>query len=83
MKENLDTIKEKLSNIFKKQFNLKEIDLEKNYFDGEMANSIDALELLVKIEEGFKIEIEDEDLSAELISSVNKVSEYIYKKINN
>ncbi|MBD5534791.1 MAG: acyl carrier protein [Lachnospiraceae bacterium] len=43
-------------------------------------NSIDALEIFVWIENEFDIEIEDEDLSDQLIASVDGLADYIIKR---
>ncbi|MGE5632568.1 MAG: acyl carrier protein [Caulobacteraceae bacterium] len=43
-------------------------------------NSIDALEIFVWIENTFEIQISDEDLSAELIASLEGLTDYIYNK---
>ena len=45
-------------------------------------NSIDALELLIEIENDFDIEIPDEDLNAELFSSSEHISNYISGKLS-
>lgn len=78
----IEEITEKIISIFKKQLALNEIELNRNYFSGDVANSIDALKILVQIEEMFEIEIDDDDLSAELISSIKGIVDYIFKKIN-
>jgi len=44
-------------------------------------NSIDAIGVLVKIEETFGIEIEDEDLSVELIRSSGSLAKYVAEKL--
>jgi acyl carrier protein len=44
-------------------------------------NSIDAIGVLVKIEEIFGIEIEDEDLSVELIRSSGSLAKYVAEKL--
>lgn len=43
-------------------------------------NSIDALEIFVWIENEFDIEIEDEDISDQLIASVDGLADYIKKR---
>lgn len=40
-------------------------------------NSVDALEVLMQIENAFDIEIDDEDLSVELIRSVDTLTDYV------
>jgi len=44
-------------------------------------NSIDAISILVRIEEEFEFEINDEDLSAELIQTTGKLTEYIASRL--
>lgn len=43
-------------------------------------NSIDVLELLIHIEKEFDIEINDDDLSAELVNSIGSLANYIIKQ---
>jgi acyl carrier protein len=43
-------------------------------------NSIDALEILIWIEDTFNLQIPDEDLNSELLVSMNKLADYIVKK---
>lgn len=46
-------------------------------------NSVDAISIFISIEDVFGITIDDEDLSADLISSLNKISQYIISKMSN
>lgn len=46
-------------------------------------NSVDAISIFISIEDVFGITIDDEDLSADLISSLNKISQYIMSKMSN
>jgi acyl carrier protein len=43
-------------------------------------NSVDVLELLIHIEKDFDIEINDDDLNAELVSSISSLANYIIKQ---
>ncbi|MHC1683130.1 MAG: acyl carrier protein [Clostridiaceae bacterium] len=43
-------------------------------------NSVDAMEILVWVENNFEIEIDDEDLNADLIKSLDSLSDYILNK---
>jgi Acyl carrier protein len=45
-------------------------------------NSVDALEILIRIEDVFGIQIDDEDLSAELFESLDILIDYVLKKLN-
>lgn len=59
------------------------IDSSKEYFlDDYGVNSIDLLELLLRIEQEFDIEIGDEDLNSDLLITINSISEYIHKQIS-
>lgn len=48
-----------------------------NMIDELGINSIDALEILIWIEDTFSFQIPDEDLSSDLLVSMNKLAEYI------
>ena len=43
-------------------------------------NSVDALEILIWIEDTFNLQIPDEDLNSELLVSMNKLADYIVTK---
>lgn len=78
---NTEEIKLRVEKIIKEHFEMngdtQEIDL-----DALGINSIDALELLIEIENDFDIEIPDEDLNAELFSSSEHISNYISGKLS-
>ena len=57
------------------------IENDDNLIDKFSINSIDAIGIFLRIEEVFGIQIDDEDLGTELISSVNSLSSYIEKKM--
>ena len=44
-----------------------------------MINSVDAIELLLKIENIYDVEIPDDDLNIDLLQNVQQLAEYIYK----
>lgn len=52
-----------------------------NLIDTIGLNSVDALELLLMVEEEFEIQIDDEDLNESLVSSVASMAGYIADKI--
>ncbi|MDI6734992.1 MAG: phosphopantetheine-binding protein [bacterium] len=43
-------------------------------------NSVDVLELLIHIEKEFNMEINDDDLNAELVNSIGSLANYIVKQ---
>ncbi|HJB26206.1 MAG TPA: AAA family ATPase [Firmicutes bacterium] len=44
-------------------------------------NSIDALEVLVALEEGFQIQINDENLNFEFLQSITSITDYIFNQL--
>lgn len=46
-------------------------------------NSVDALEILVWVENNFKITIPDEDLNASLLESLDNLTDYLYGRCGN
>lgn len=56
------------------------IEDEDNLVEKLSINSIDAIGIFLTIEDEFKIQIEDDDLSVELISSIQNMVNYIEKK---
>lgn len=78
-------VKEKVKNIIIESLNL---DISTDEIDGRdlknefMINSVDAISIFVFIENIFNIEIKDEDLSVELISSIDKITNFILNEIN-
>lgn len=45
-------------------------------------NSVDALELLMHIENDFDIEIEEEDLTSELVDSISHLAAYVQARMS-
>jgi acyl carrier protein len=60
-----------------------DIDPTEEYFlEAFGFNSVDALELLLRIEQEFDIEISDENLNAELVKNVRSIASYVLEKLN-
>ena len=55
----------------------------KNLFEEYNFNSILALEFLLKIEENFNIEIDDEDLDSKLLNDLSYLAEYVRNMCEN
>lgn len=78
---NRESIHEKLKEIIAKCLQL---DINPNEINGEKLiselniNSVDALEILVWIENSFQITIPDEDLNATLLESLDNLTNYIF-----
>ncbi|MGA8116456.1 MAG: phosphopantetheine-binding protein [Actinocatenispora sp.] len=51
-----------------------------NFLQSYGFTSLDALEFLLLVEEQFDITFEDEDLSEEILTSENRLAEYITKQ---
>lgn len=54
---------------------------DKNLIETLGLNSVDALEVLIRVEGEFGIQIDDEDLSIELVSSVDTLEQYIRNRL--
>lgn len=55
---------------------------EEFFLDAYGFNSVDALELLLRIEQEFDIEISDERLNADLLKTVRCISEYVLSQLD-
>mgnify|MGYP001119732699 CR=1 FL=1 len=79
---NKNEIKLHVKEIITKCLELTEIsvDDDDNIIDELSINSIDAIGIFLMVEDEFHIQIDDEDLGVELISSINNLSSYIEKK---
>lgn len=80
-----NTIKENLKKAIKETLKLdpqKELP-DENLFASLGIDSLMALELLISIEQAFDIQIEDEDLSVDLLSSIGRLTDYVYEKSMN
>ncbi len=81
---NLDEIKKKVKEIIISSL---ELDLTPEEIDGNDLvneigiNSIDALQIFVFIESNFEFQIPDEDLNSDLLTSLDNLTEYIFKQI--
>ena len=81
--------KEQIAIILKKIFkDVTDKDIETLDVNGDlMANlgltSIEALQIYVLLEREFEIDIEDDELSTDLLKSIDHLEEYIFSKVNN
>ncbi|EGD49371.1 phosphopantetheine-binding protein [Ruminiclostridium papyrosolvens DSM 2782] len=71
-------LKELIVETYCKDKGVDSIALNCNIASAFMLNSVDALELLLKIEQKFDIEISDEYLNIDLLQDAEKLSEFIY-----
>lgn len=72
-------IQEKLITLIKGIVHVDTIPME-NLYDSLEIDSLVALEILVAIEQEFNIEINDEDLNVDLLSSIDTLTQYIVNK---
>ncbi len=76
-------ISERLTQIFSAVTN-RQIALEdlqgKNVIEVLGLNSVDALEVLIRVEGEFGIQIDDEDLSIDLVQSLQTLTEYVQSR---
>lgn len=54
---------------------------ETNLIETYGINSVDALEILINVENEFSVQIDEDDLNAELINSVSKLISYIEERL--
>lgn len=65
---------------FRGNINIDSIDEHTNLIEEVGLNSIVGIEILVRIENEFDIEIDDDDLSVELLTSLDTIAAYIESK---
>ena len=76
-----DKIKELIVKRLKLEIKPEEIDSAAPLFEtGLGLDSIDALELVVGLEQEFEIKVKDEEVGKEIFVSVNTLAEYVKKK---
>ncbi len=75
--ENIEEINNKVLKIISKSMNKESLMLE----DEIELSSIETLKLLTKIERAFQVEVDDEYVFKGLFSSPQKVSNYVYEKL--
>jgi acyl carrier protein len=87
--DNVEIIKElvvqQLKGIIKKTLELESIEQIRtdNLVEDLQLNSIDAMEILVWIENEYEIIFDDDEINVELMSSLNGLAEKVLTKINN
>lgn len=79
--EIIEKIKEIIRATLKGELDTTEITETTLLVDEVGINSIAAIEILVRIENEFEIEIDDEDLSVELIRTIATLADYILVRI--
>ena len=78
-------IKDELKNIIKSTMQLEQSTDEiigEDLINELGINSVDALEILILVENQFDIQIDDDDLNAELISTIDGLAAYISRKLD-
>ena len=73
-------IKEILKEALKWRVDVSSVDEQTNLIDKIGLSSLEGLEILVKTENEFDIEIDDEDLSLELMSTLSNLIDYVERK---
>lgn len=79
--EIIATIKDILKDSLKDTIVVDEIGAETNLIEEIRLDSIQAMEILLQVEEKFDIMIDDDDLNKALFSSMSSLSDYIMKKL--
>ncbi|WP_340022740.1 acyl carrier protein [Paenibacillus sp. FSL K6-1096] len=78
----LEAVKEIYGQSLRDKFDPKAIDEDTDLVEAIGLNSIESIEILVRVEEKFGIEVSDEDLNVELVKYLSSITEYIEKKLN-
>lgn len=86
MENKLFKVEERIKKVIINQLELEDKNIsidstDETFLNAYNLNSIDALELLLRIEQEFGIEIADDDLNSELLNSVRSIGEYVVKLI--
>ena len=82
----MDNLKLELKELIIKAANIEDMapeeieDEEPLFVEGVGLDSIDALELVVGLEQEFGIKVKDEEVGKEIFTSVNTLAEYVKKK---
>lgn len=74
-------IKSIMEDALKGTANIKELSENMNLLEEIHLDSIQAMEILLQVEEKFDIMIDDEDLNKALFSSLSAMSDYVMKKL--
>jgi len=79
-----DEIKEKLKKIVQAQLGVKEdeISSEAKFKENLGADSLDIVEIVMKIEDEFKLEIPDDDLNKDEDITFGQLVDYVFGRLN-
>jgi acyl carrier protein len=80
-REIITTIKDILRDSLKDTVAVEDIRDNTNLIEEIRLDSIQAMEILLQVEEKFDIMIDDEDLNKQLFSSMSSLSDYVMKKL--
>lgn len=75
-----EKIKEAICSVLRKDVDFTGITEETDIMEALGLNSIVAIELVVRMETLFDIEIDDEDLSTDLFRTLSNIADYVEKK---
>lgn len=82
-KNSVEEIRKDLVELLNSDYNKNDVPIElnddTNIVTEFMLNSVDALELLLKIEEMYDVEIPDEKLNIDLLQNVKQLAEFIHQ----
>jgi len=80
--EIFEKLKEIIKATYKEEINLDNITENSDLVEEIGVNSIVGIEIFVRVEKEFDIEIDDEDLSIETIRTLSIMADYIEKKLD-
>ncbi|SHK00256.1 acyl carrier protein [Anaerocolumna jejuensis DSM 15929] len=79
-KEIYEKIKQAISSVLRREVDFTGITEDTDIIESLNLNSIVAIELVVRMETLFDIEIDDEDLSTDLFRTLKNIADYIEEK---
>lgn len=77
----METIEEQILNIVKSITQNETVEINQNLLDEGVLDSLTTIELIAKLEEQFKINIENDELNHENFNTISSISSIIKKKI--
>jgi acyl carrier protein len=77
----LESVKEIFQQSLREKFDSSVINEDTDLVETIGLNSIESIEILVRVEEKFGIEVADEDLNVELVKYLSNITQYIENKL--
>lgn len=75
-------IKEKVKKFLLRNFRKDDIDVDENFFEAGIANSLFSMQLIMFIEKEFDITVDNDDMDISNFCTLNKIVEFVESKNN-